>query len=249
MDEQRSIEVSRAQFHNRLAHFVISPFDFSAKTLTKIETHLDTNNATEAWILLAMVAPNIKGHNPERVSKLLLQNLKYDMTNTVENCYIQLEVLSFWLKYLNNPSKNEIKRLMTEMLTTGSLLPRNINRAFGICYTLSTKSGDRDRQQFIAEIREACEAYILTNRNSMFVPNLCDDRLISYLYLYSEIGSIPDLALHEEIMEFFFIFLRTAAEGQLLTGKLAALRTPFLSMKLIPSRFVSDFSAKRFNAL
>lgn len=52
---------------------------FSAKTLSKIETHLDTNNATEAWILLAIVAPNIQGHNPERVSKLLLLNLKYDM--------------------------------------------------------------------------------------------------------------------------------------------------------------------------
>lgn len=179
---------------------------------------MDTNNATEAWILLAMVAPNIQGHNPERVSKLLLQNLKYEMTNTVENCYIQLEVLSFWLKYLNNPSKNEIKRLMSEMLATGSLRPRNINRAFGICYTLSTKSGDRDGQDFVAEIRGACESYILTNLNSMFVPNLCDDRLISYLYLYSEIGSIPDLALHDEIVDFFFVFLRTAAEGQLLTG-------------------------------
>lgn len=55
----------------------------SSKTLAKIETHLDTNNATEAWILLAMVAPNIKGHNPERVSKLLLQNLKYDMVSTL----------------------------------------------------------------------------------------------------------------------------------------------------------------------
>lgn len=54
---------------------------FSAKTLSKIETHLDTNNATEAWILLAIVSPNIQGHNPERVSKLLLSNLKYDMVS------------------------------------------------------------------------------------------------------------------------------------------------------------------------
>lgn len=62
---------------------------FSAKTLSKIETHLDTNNATEAWILLAIVAPNIQGHNPERVSKLLLLNLKYDMVRYPkfhENC-------------------------------------------------------------------------------------------------------------------------------------------------------------------
>lgn len=57
---------------------------FSAKTLSKIETHLDTNNATEAWILLAIVAPNIQGHNPERVSKLLLLNLKYDMVRYLE---------------------------------------------------------------------------------------------------------------------------------------------------------------------
>lgn len=60
-------------------------FFFSAKTLSKIETHLDTNNATEAWILLAIVAPNIQGHNPERVSKLLLANLKYDMVSYSES--------------------------------------------------------------------------------------------------------------------------------------------------------------------
>lgn len=56
-------------------------FHCSARTLSKIETHLDTSNATEAWILLAIVAPNIQGHNPERVSKLLLANLKYDMVS------------------------------------------------------------------------------------------------------------------------------------------------------------------------
>lgn len=55
----------------------------SARTLSKIETHLDTSNATEAWILLAIVAPNIQGHNPERVSKLLLNNLKYDMVSGI----------------------------------------------------------------------------------------------------------------------------------------------------------------------
>lgn len=55
---------------------------YSARTLSKIETHLDTSNATEAWILLAIAAPNIKGHNPERVSKLLLSNLKYDMVSS-----------------------------------------------------------------------------------------------------------------------------------------------------------------------
>lgn len=61
----------------------IPVFFRSAKTLSKIETHLDTNNATEAWILLAIVAPNIQGHNPERVSKLLLLNLKYDMVRNL----------------------------------------------------------------------------------------------------------------------------------------------------------------------
>lgn len=64
-------------------------FFFSARTLSKIETHLDTNNATEAWILLAIVAPNIQGHNPERVSKLLLNNLKYDMVRHLTQVFHQ----------------------------------------------------------------------------------------------------------------------------------------------------------------
>lgn len=109
---------------------------------------------------------------------------------------------------------------MTEMLATGSLRPRNINRAFGICYKLSTKSGDRERDEFISDIRNSCENYIQLNRNSMFIPNLCDDRLISYLYLYSEVSSILESTLHSEIVDFFFIFLQTAADGQMLTGNL-----------------------------
>lgn len=140
-------------------------------------------------------------------------------THTVENCYIQLEVLSFWLQYLKNPSKNEIKRLMTETLLTGGLRPRNINRTFGICYKLSVESGDKDRRTFIKKIRNSCESYIFANRNSMFVQNLCDDRFISYIYLYSELGSILESTLHSEIIEFYFSFLDVVGKGQVLTGK------------------------------
>lgn len=140
-------------------------------------------------------------------------------TNTVENCYIQLEVLSFWLQYLNNPSKNEIKRIMTDTLETGSLKPRNINRTFGICYKLSVESGGRDRKHFIAKIRGKCESYIFANQNSMFVQNLCDDRFISYVYLYSEIASVLQSTLHPDIINFFFTFLHTVGNKQQLTGE------------------------------
>lgn len=141
-------------------------------------------------------------------------------TNTVENCYIQLEVLSFWLQYLKSPSKNEIKRIMTETLETGSLRPRNINRTFGICYKLSTESGEKDRKHFIAKLRGKCESYIFANQNSMFVQNLCDDRFISYVYLYSEIASVLQSTLHPDIVNFFFSFLHVVGNKQQLTGEL-----------------------------
>lgn len=108
---------------------------------------------------------------------------------------------------------------MTETLETGSLRPRNINRTFGICYKLSVESGDKDEKTFIKKIRNACESYILANRNSMFVQNLCDDRFISYIYLYSELGSILESTLQPEIIKFFFSFLDVVGNGQVLTGK------------------------------
>lgn len=107
---------------------------------------------------------------------------------------------------------------MTETLETGSLRPRNINRTFGICYKLSAESGDRDRKHFIAKLRNKCESYIFDNQNSMFVQNLCDDRFISYVYLYSEIASVLQSTLHPDIVNFFFTFLHTVGSKQTLTG-------------------------------
>lgn len=84
MDESEPFKVCVNTWFLCFSLIKIQCLHFSAKTLSKIETHLDTNNATEAWILLAIVAPNIQGHNPERVSKLLLLNLKYDMVRCLE---------------------------------------------------------------------------------------------------------------------------------------------------------------------
>lgn len=112
---------------------------------------------------------------------------------------------------------------MTEMLEMGSLKPRNINRAFGICYKLSCKSGEREKTDFVNCLEHASETYILAHQNSIFVPDLCDDRLISYLYLYSEVGSIMDHDMNADVSEFIFRFLRTIADGQLLTSMIANL--------------------------
>lgn len=118
------------------------------------------------------------------------------------------------MKYLNSPSKNEINRLIIEMLKVGSLKPRNINRAFGICYKLSAKSGDKERDSFVDAMKKSAELYILTNQNAFFVPNLCDIRLISYLYLYSEVASITERNVNIEIANFAVRFLKTISETQ-----------------------------------
>lgn len=107
---------------------------------------------------------------------------------------------------------------MTETLDSGSLRPRNINRVFGICYKLSIESGPRDRKHFLAKVRNTCESYIFANQNSMFVQNLCDDRFISYVYLYSEIASVLQSKLHPDIVNFFFLFLHSIGNKQQLTG-------------------------------
>lgn len=140
--------------------------------------------------------------------------------NTIENSFIQLEVLSYWLKYLNNPSQNEIKSLITELLVLGSLKPRNINRAFGLCYKISCNSSEEDRMQFINSVEEASEEYILANHKSLYIPHLCDDRLMSYLFLYSEVASIMNHPINEDIPQFLFAFLQAIFDSKILTGAL-----------------------------
>lgn len=123
------------------------------------------------------------------------------------------------MKYLNNPSKNEINRLMTEMLEMGSLKPRNVNRVFGICFKLCSKSGKRENQEFVSTIERAAGEYILSHRNIFFVPNLCDERLISYLYVYAEIASVMDHEVNTEIAELALTFLKMMTDGTRMNGK------------------------------
>lgn len=48
------------------------------KTLAFIETHINTNYSTEAWILLSMIAPKITSKTPEIVVAELLKNFNAD---------------------------------------------------------------------------------------------------------------------------------------------------------------------------
>lgn len=130
-----------------------------------------------------------------------------------------MEVLSFWLDHLKTPSKNEIKSLMNESLKEGCIRPRIINRTFGICYKLCADSSDKDRKRFIKELRNVCESYIHGNRNLIFVPDLCDSRLVNYAYLYSEIGSVISTPLDPDIIGFFLSFLDTVSKKHVLTGE------------------------------
>lgn len=108
---------------------------------------------------------------------------------------------------------------MTEMLEMGSLKPRNVNRVFGICFKLCNKSGKRENQEFVEAIERSAGEYILSHRNIFFVPNLSDERLISYLYVYSEIASILDYDVNTEIAELALIFLKMMTDGTKVAGK------------------------------
>ena len=122
----------------------------------------------------------------------------------------------------------------------GSLKPRNINRAFGICYKISAKSSEQDRLEIIRSLKETSEQYILENLKSMFVPHLCDDRLMSFLFLYSEVASVMDQPVNFKIPQFLFSFLRTVCDEQIITGE-----NPRLTPHFRITQTIFDFSSKR----
>lgn len=64
--------------------FNLIPLYFRERTLCYIETHINTPNAAEAWILLSMIAPKIKSKNPEVVVTELIKNLQSTVVSIVK---------------------------------------------------------------------------------------------------------------------------------------------------------------------
>lgn len=201
---------------------------FRPKILARIETHFNSTQSTEAWILLSMVASKITSRNPERVVSELLKNLKEGtvsnffnsttVTSTrnmsfhqehTDNPYMQLEVLACWLNDLNAATLNDVFDIMNSLLESGSVVPRHVQRVFEICWRISLRNGPDEPAKWALRVADRCKLYLQKHSRTLVIANLCNAQLISYIYVYAETLVDTSATVDADIMQFFDTFLQS----------------------------------------
>lgn len=120
-----------------------------------------------------------------------------------------------WISDLNQTSQNEIFRLFTDLLLSGSIAPDHIQRIYEICTKINRNSCDDDNRLWTEKLHKRCEEYILKHKNSLIIQELYNEQLISYIFTFSEVLIDLPIQPNEEIVKFFYLFLDNVIKATL----------------------------------
>lgn len=202
---------------SELLYSLLSGFLISrSKILAHIETHINSAHSTEAWILLSMVASKISSRNPERVVTELLRNLQ-GRTDNLDNPYMQLEVLACWLDDLSATTLNEVFEIMCDLLTSGGVVPRHVQRVYEICWRIAQKrqSHSGEQEKWALRLADCCKEYVKMHCKTLVIAGLCNAQLVSYIYIYAETLTDTTADVDAEILEFLSSFLQSVIDRKL----------------------------------
>lgn len=125
---------------------------------------------------------------------------------------MQLEVLICWLDALNRSSQNEVFRIFTDLLMSGGVIPRHVQRVYEICSRISRKSNPDEETEWAKSINKRSEEYILKHMKSLVIPELYNIQLVNFMFIYAE--SVTDLSGPPNLLfvEFLFSYLKAVCE-------------------------------------
>ncbi|KAJ6637156.1 Condensin-2 complex subunit D3 [Pseudolycoriella hygida] len=156
----------------------------TAKTLEYVETYLNSPYSLDAWILLSMVASNIKSKTPQFVYFKLQDNLCDFANEAPTKAFYQLDVVQKWFDDFPRQSQIDLFSKFTTLIEAGNVSPLHIKRVYEICYKYAQKTGELNA--WINQIKMKCESYILKHGKTEILSTSYDHKLINYLVTYSE---------------------------------------------------------------
>ncbi|KAJ6641333.1 Condensin-2 complex subunit D3 [Pseudolycoriella hygida] len=176
----------------------------TSRTLQYLETYLNSSYSLDAWILLSMVASNIKSQTPQFVFFKLQENLRDFGHETPTKAFYQLDVVQKWFDHFPRQSQIDLFSKFTTLLEAGKVSPMHVKRIYDMCYKYAKRTGELE--QWTKQMKTKCESYILKNCKLEMASSSYDHQLISYLVIYSETIDEPT-QINRNITNYLFNFL------------------------------------------
>uniref|UniRef100_A0A182T0B5 Uncharacterized protein n=1 Tax=Anopheles maculatus TaxID=74869 RepID=A0A182T0B5_9DIPT len=150
----------------------------TAKNLSIIESHIFTVNCSEAWIILSIIANKMKSKNPDLVIKTMNDILQQDT-------YI-LSVIKSWLADFTRPGLNQLFKILTDLLRTGSTNISLVSDIYSLCCMIKENADGLIDETWIAGIRESSAEYLLHFRAHYESAHVANERYLISLLVYAE---------------------------------------------------------------
>ncbi|XP_037051958.1 uncharacterized protein LOC119085627 isoform X2 [Bradysia coprophila] len=177
----------------------------TARTLEYVETYLNSPYSLDAWILLSMVASNIKSKTPQFVYFKLQDNLCDFANEAPTKAFYQLDVVQKWFDDFPRQNQIDLFSKFTMLLESGKVSPLHVKRIYEMCYKYAQRTGELE--SWTIQLKTTCENYILKHCKSEMLSDSYDHQLINYLVIYSETID-ESKQINRNITTFLFNFLQ-----------------------------------------
>ncbi|XP_050076123.1 condensin-2 complex subunit D3 [Anopheles maculipalpis] len=178
----------------------------TAKNLSIIESHIFTVNCSEAWIILSIIANKMKSKNPDLVIKTMNDILQQDTYNSPICLQYILSVIKSWLSDFTRPGLNQLFKILTDLLRTGSTNISLVTDIYSLCCMIKKKADGEIDETWIAGIRDSSAEYLLHFHSHYESAYVANERYLISLLVYAEaatdLNDRPDINILNILLKY-----------------------------------------------
>ncbi|XP_053663912.1 condensin-2 complex subunit D3 [Anopheles marshallii] len=189
----------------------------TAKNLSIIESHIFTVNCSEAWIILAIIANKMKSKNPDLVIKTMNDILQQDTYNSPICLQYILSVIKSWLSDFTRPGLNQLFKILSDLLRTGSTNISLVGDIYSLCCMIKEKADGAVHDTWITGIRDSSAEYLLHFHSHYTSAHVSNERYLISLLVYAEAATDLNVRPDSNILSILLNYLaRIAADEKVL---------------------------------
>uniref|UniRef100_A0A336MX24 CSON008800 protein n=1 Tax=Culicoides sonorensis TaxID=179676 RepID=A0A336MX24_CULSO len=182
-------------------------------SLTIIESHIYTPNATEAWLLLSLLAKKMKSKNPDTIVQVFMESIQNDMYNSPIILHFILEVIICWIPHFSHHALNQMYSILFDLLKSGSSNPTLVTFIYDVCYSIKTFA--KSNNDWIEELNKIAKDYLMSHRDEYLDSyRTVDERFLNYMLIYSDSSTNLPKSPDYEVMHLMVTFINNAAEDK-----------------------------------
>ncbi|GAB0091700.1 Condensin-2 complex subunit [Sergentomyia squamirostris] len=185
------------------------------KTLAIIESHTNTENATEAWLLLSLVSGKMTSKNPDIVVTAFLTSIQSDSSGNLANEHFMLEIIHAWMKNFSPATINHFYITVQKRLSEGNLPTSLISPLYNICLKFKQCTDMAHDKEWIVTLNGIAEDFIWSNRLQLTSSEWeINRKMTHFLYVYSETSVDLPQKPRQEFLELFYRLIRESRTSQ-----------------------------------